>query len=61
MQPYVIAVRAVETRDFLTARVADIPWSTLKETADRILEECPNVSTVYYDVTPKPPATVEME
>jgi len=61
MQPYVMAVRAVETRDFLTARVADIPWPTLKETADRILEECPNVSTVYYDVTPKPPATVEME
>lgn len=61
MQPYVVAVRAVETRDFLTARVADIPWSTLKETADGILEECPNVSTVYYDVTPKPPATVEME
>lgn len=61
MQPYVMAVRAVETRDFLTARVADIPWPTLKETADGILEECPNVSTVYYDVTPKPPATVEME
>ena len=60
-QRYVVAVRAVETRDFLTARVADIPWPTLTETADRILEECPNVSTVYYDVTPKPPATVEME
>jgi GMP synthase (glutamine-hydrolysing) len=60
-QPYVIAMRAVETRDFLTARVADIPWETLKETANRILEKCVNVSTVYYDVTPKPPATIEME
>ncbi|MCW4021405.1 MAG: GMP synthase [Candidatus Bathyarchaeota archaeon] len=60
-QPYVVAVRAVSTRDFLTARVADIPWSTLKETADLILEECSSVSAVYYDVTPKPPATVEME
>jgi GMP synthase (glutamine-hydrolysing) len=60
-QPYLIALRAVETRDFLTARVADIPWATLKETANRILEECVNVSNVYYDVTPKPPATIEME
>jgi GMP synthase (glutamine-hydrolysing) len=60
-QPYVVAVRAVETRDFLTARVSEIPWTTLKETADGILRECSNVSAVYYDVTPKPPATVEME
>ena len=60
-QPYVVAVRAVKTRDFLTARVADVPWTSLKETAESILEECSNVSTVYYDVTPKPPATVEME
>ena len=60
-QPYVVAVRAVETRDFLTAQVADLPWSTLETTANTILNECPNVSSVYYDVTPKPPATVEME
>jgi GMP synthase (glutamine-hydrolysing) len=60
-QPYVIAVRAIETRDFLTALVAHIPWSTLKKTATTILDECLNVSRVYYDVTPKPPATVEME
>ena len=60
-QPYVVTVRAVETRDFLTAQVADIPWSTLETTANTILNECPNVSSVYYDVTPKPPATVEME
>jgi GMP synthase (glutamine-hydrolysing) len=60
-QPYVVAVRAVETKDFLKARVADIPWSTLDETADQVLKECSNVSAVYYDVTPKPPATIEME
>jgi GMP synthase PP-ATPase subunit len=60
-QPYVVAVRAVETKDFLEAKVADIPWSTLKETADQVLKECSNVSAVYYDVTPKPPATIEME
>ena len=60
-QPYVVALRAIRTRDFLTARVAEIPWVTLNETADKILEACRNVSAVYYDVTPKPPATIEME
>ena len=60
-KPYLIAVRAVKTKDFITAEVADVPWSTLEETAYRILEDCPEVSSVYYDVTPKPPATIEME
>ncbi len=60
-KPHVVALRAVQTRDFLTATVSDIPWKTLNETADEILEACPNVRAVYYDVTPKPPATVEME
>jgi GMP synthase (glutamine-hydrolysing) len=58
---YVVALRAIQTRDFLTASVSEIPWTTLGETAQKILEACPNVSSVYYDVTPKPPATVEME
>jgi len=58
---YVITLRAIQTRDFLTASVAEIPWTTLGETAQKILEACPNVSSVYYDVTPKPPATIEME
>jgi len=60
-KPYVVAVRAVQTQDFLTAKVAEIPWATLKETAQDIITACPNVSSVYYDVTPKPPATIEME
>jgi len=60
-QPYLITIRAIQTQDFMTAQVADIPWTTLKETAKKILEACPNVSSVYYDVTPKPPATIEME
>ncbi len=60
-EPYVVSMRAVSTRDFLTAKVTDIPWSTLKATSACILEECGNVSWVCYDVTPKPPATVEME
>ena len=60
-QLYVIVLRAIQTHDFLTAKVSEIPWTTLNETADRILKACSNVSAVYYDVTPKPPATVEME
>ena len=60
-QPYVIAMRAIQTHDFLTAEVSDIPWTTLSQTAQKILEACSNVSCVYYDVTPKPPATIEME
>ena len=60
-QTYVVAVRAINTTDFLTAKVADIPWKTLNEIAHGILSLCPTVSTVCYDVTPKPPATIEME
>ena len=60
-KPYIIAVRAVKTRDFMTAEVADVPWSTLNKTAHRILEDCSNVSGTYYDLTPKPPATIELE
>jgi len=60
-KPHVIAIRAVETRDFMTAKVSNIPWSTLNGTARKIGEACPDVSSVCYDVTPKPPATIEME
>jgi len=60
-QPYVVAIRAINTTDFLTAKVAVLPWKTLNEIAVSILSLCPTVSTVCYDVTPKPPATVEME
>jgi len=60
-KPYVIGVRAVQTKDFLTAKVSEIPWVTLSKVAEEIIKECPDVSTVYYDVTPKPPATIEME
>ncbi|MEM3730231.1 MAG: ATP-binding protein [Candidatus Bathyarchaeia archaeon] len=60
-KPYVIGVRAVETKDFLTAKVSEIPWPTLSKIAEEIIAKCPNISTVYYDVTPKPPATIEME
>ena len=58
---YVIGVRAVETKDFLTAKVSEVPWTTLNKVTEKIVAECPNVEAVYYDVTPKPPATIEME
>jgi GMP synthase (glutamine-hydrolysing) len=60
-QAYIISLRSIQTNDFLTAEVSDIPWITLSETAELILANCPNVSSVYYDITPKPPATIEME
>ena len=60
-KPFVISLRAIQTRDFLTAEVAQIPWATLSKIAEKILKSCPKVSSVYYDVTPKPPATIEME
>jgi GMP synthase (glutamine-hydrolysing) len=60
-KPYVVGIRSVQTEDFLTAKVSEIPWATLNKIADAIFNECGDVSTVYYDVTPKPPATIEME
>jgi GMP synthase (glutamine-hydrolysing) len=60
-KPYVLGIRSVQTKDFLTAQVSEIPWTTLDKIAEEIIEQCPNASTVYYDVTPKPPATIEME
>jgi GMP synthase (glutamine-hydrolysing) len=60
-KPYAVAIRAIQTQDFLTAKVAEIPWKTLNEIAEKILSACSDVSCVSYDVTPKPPATIEME
>jgi len=60
-QAYSVVVRAVDTVDFLTASVADVSWKSLEKIANGVLEVCPRVSGVYYDVTPKPPATIEFE
>jgi GMP synthase (glutamine-hydrolysing) len=60
-KPYIIGIRAIQTRDFLTAQISELPWATLETVAEEVTEQCPNVSTIYYDVTPKPPATIEME
>jgi len=59
--PYIVAIRAVQTKDFMTADVSELDPSLLMETSQTILEKCPQVSRAYYDVTPKPPATIEFE
>jgi len=58
---WIIAVRAVETRDFVTAKVSNLPWKTLRSVEEKIMDACPKVSSVYYDITPKPPSSIEFE
>ena len=58
---WLIAVRAVETLDFVTASVSEIPWHVLKGMDELIVNSYGNVSSLYYDITPKPPASIEFE
>lgn len=58
---YVIALRAVETRDFMTARWAHLPYEVLERVSNRIINELTNISRVVYDISGKPPATIEWE
>ena len=58
---YVIALRAAETIDFMTARAAKLDHDFLNLVSDRIINEISKVSRVVYDVSSKPPATIEWE
>ncbi len=58
---YAVALRAVNTIDFMTAEVTELPWEVLKKVTSRIINEVGHVNRVVYDITSKPPGTIEFE
>lgn len=58
---YAIALRAVETSDFMTAEATNLPWDVLQKVTSRIVNEVDHVNRVFYDCTSKPPGTIEFE
>jgi len=55
----IIVVRSVESKDAMTASVTKVPWQILEKIRDRIIREIPEVVKVLFDITPKPPSTIE--
>ncbi|MBQ4340471.1 MAG: glutamine-hydrolyzing GMP synthase [Firmicutes bacterium] len=58
---YMVIIRAINTIDAMTATIECVDWSILQKITDRILAEVDNVNRVCYDMSPKPPATIEFE
>lgn len=58
---YVIALRAINTLDAVTAEIVRLPWELIDTITARIIAEVPGVNRVVYDTTPKPPGTIEWE
>ncbi len=58
---YAVMLRAVKTSDFMTAEAAEIPWDVQQKIMNRIVNEVDGVNRVLYDLTSKPPGTIEME
>lgn len=58
---YAVALRAVNTTDFMTAEAAELPWDLIGKVSSRIVNEVKGVNRVLYDCTGKPPATIEFE
>ena len=58
---YAIVLRAVRTVDFMTAEAANIPWETLQTVMSRIVNEVRGVNRVLFDISSKPPGTIELE
>ena len=58
---YAVALRAVKTIDFMTAEAAEIPYEVLNRVMNRIINEVKGVNRVFYDLTSKPPGTIEFE
>ena len=58
---YAVVLRGVLTSDFMTAEAAEIPWNVLQICMTRIINEVKGVNRVLYDLTSKPPGTIELE
>ena len=58
---YTVALRAVTTSDFMTCEYTPLPHSLLSKVSSRIINEVDGINRVVYDITPKPPATIEWE